>query len=199
MDRQGDLHLSFPHPAFGFTEEQYIVVGYTDDQTDDFILDRDVVRPLNHKWCLESAAEVLTWQCKSTGRCPTYGSCTLCYRSGLVGKRRLMHNDFTYKVIWYRHHSDKRYILDSKFLAEMIGKGHEIALANRTQAWRAIPTEKLSYPALEAAIKYDYQNMEYGKEEQKWMISEAYFRVVNTYNHIDKPEGYWRHEWHKHN
>ena len=144
-------------------DEQYIVVGYTDDQEDNYILERDVVRPLNHKWSLVGDPEITSWKLKSTGHCPTYGSCTHCYRSRPVRKSCVQHQDYMYKVMLMREY-DRKYIIDSKTLADLIGTGHEMALASRTQAWVVTPTHETDLDILADAIEREYKDMDCGKE-----------------------------------
>ena len=63
----------------------YIVVNYTPDQAGQIIQDRDMVRPSNHRWCMAGGIDTGTWHLRSTARCPTYGSCTVCLKAGPVG------------------------------------------------------------------------------------------------------------------
>ena len=103
------------------------MVRNTDEQEDDDILEENVVRPDNHKWCVQGGEKTATWILKSTECCPTYGYCILCYISGPVGKTCMTHMDMTYRVIL----TSRQYILDSKTLAAVIGMGLEITKANR--------------------------------------------------------------------
>ena len=58
--------------------------NYTPDQMGQDIQDADVVRPLNHKWSRPD--ETVTWRVLSADRCPTYGSCKKCFKSGPYGR-----------------------------------------------------------------------------------------------------------------
>ena len=76
-------------------EPRFIMVGYTDKQETliNDICEEDMVRPDNHKWCVQGGEETASWKLKSTAMCPIYGSCELCYRSGPVRKRFVKHKD----------------------------------------------------------------------------------------------------------
>ena len=88
-------------PEIPASQWKYIVVGYTEQQQtrNNDIQEKDVVCPKNHRWCFKGGAETKTWLQKSTQRCPMYGSCDLCYRSGPVGKVCIKHKGGKYKVI----------------------------------------------------------------------------------------------------
>jgi hypothetical protein len=62
-------------------------VGYTDDQKGKDIRDEDVVRVSNGKWIAQHSTETGSWKEKSTGRCPTYGTCSFCFKAGPTGKK----------------------------------------------------------------------------------------------------------------
>jgi hypothetical protein len=64
-----------------------IIVGYTDDQKGKDIRDEDVVRVSNGKWIVQHSTETGSWKEKSTGRCPTYGTCSFCFKAGPTGKK----------------------------------------------------------------------------------------------------------------
>jgi hypothetical protein len=113
--------------------QKHLVKNYTTDQEGQDIRDEDVVRPNNHRWCIQGDDEVRTWKRKSTARCPTYGSCTNCLKSGPVD---LFCNDELCKIkktppkyAIMRHGYDK--LLDSITIAEMLDRGHETAKADR--------------------------------------------------------------------
>ena len=58
--------------------------NYTPDQRGQDIRDEDVLRPSNHKWT--GPGEINNMRVRSTDRCPTYGSCLKCFRSGPYGR-----------------------------------------------------------------------------------------------------------------
>ena len=111
-------------PQIPASQWVYIVRGYSEDQRtkNNDIQERDVVRPSNHRWCKRGGAETEAWKQKSTQRCPTYGSCGLCFRSGPVGKVCIKHKDWKYKVIIHPLYSNTdQKIFDSQTLAEIMG------------------------------------------------------------------------------
>ena len=120
----------------GSHRQRFIVVNYSADQEGQVIRDEDVVRPLNHRWTIcytnDPDAEILSWQKKSYAGCPTYGSCQKCLKSGPVGK---VCNECPIKkfkpgyVIMGNEDGSK--ILDSITIAQMLGRPHETAMADR--------------------------------------------------------------------
>jgi hypothetical protein len=68
-----------------------IIVGYTDDQKGKDIRDEDVVRVSNRKWIAQHSTKTGSWKEKSTGRCPTYGTCSFCFKAGPTGKEVCLH------------------------------------------------------------------------------------------------------------
>ena len=77
-----------------------IIVGYTDDQKGKDIRDEDVVRVSNGKWIAQHSTETGSWKEKSTGRCPTYGTCSFCYKVGPTGKKCDSTNE-EYKILFH--------------------------------------------------------------------------------------------------
>lgn len=108
-----------------------IVVNYTPDQEGQDIRDVDVIRPSNHRWCDRGGDEIKEWKCRSNVRCPTYGSCEICYKSGPVGKDCNECPPFTDRGPIYQILKNQKNILDSMTIAEMLNKGHETAKADR--------------------------------------------------------------------
>lgn len=112
--------------------KQYIVTGYTDDQAGLDIRDEDVVRPLDHIYAEQGSAETYTWKIKSNGRCPTYGNCRNCTKSGPVDK--ICNDCQTFNGFHPRYEikiSECYRIMDAQTLAESLDMGHEIARADR--------------------------------------------------------------------
>jgi hypothetical protein len=77
-----------------------IIRGYTDDQKGKDIQDEDVVRPSNGKWTPQGSPDTGNWKEKSTGRCPTYGTCSFCYKVGPTGKKCVCTNE-EYKILFH--------------------------------------------------------------------------------------------------
>jgi hypothetical protein len=108
---------------------QRIVIGYTEDQQGQNIRDEDVVRPKNHKWARNGSGETHEWKKKSSGRCPTYGTCSLCWKAGPAGKKCTCTRG-NYLVLFYGLNT-----LDSITVADIIGQDLEVARADFMQNW----------------------------------------------------------------
>ena len=134
------------------------------------ILEKDVVRPGNKRWCKQGSEETHTWRLKSSASCPTYGSCDFCFSSGPVGKRcsKCTHEGVFLVVLYHFH------VLDSVTLAELMERGHEVAKANRTHQWRRTPTETFGYDrALLSLQKY------HPRRNSKEEITTTLMKVMN--------------------
>ncbi len=115
-----------------------MLVGFTEDQRGKDIRDEDVVRPSNHRHTEQGKDETHTWKEKSQSRCPTYGSCNMCYTCGPVGMlcKKCRQPDQggsyeqIYKILFYQ-----QCVLDSITIAKMVGAGQHIAKADRTYQW----------------------------------------------------------------
>jgi hypothetical protein len=110
--------------------QKHVIVKYTPDQEGQDIEDKDVVRPMNHRWCFKGGEETSTWKVNSWARYPTYGSCEFCKKSGPVGKTcnecPILEIEPRYVIL-----IDRNKILDSITLAQMLNQGHETAKADR--------------------------------------------------------------------
>ena len=123
--------------------------NYTPDQEGQDIRDEDVVRPRNHMWA--RGDEIATWRALSDDRCPTYGSCVKCFKSGPYG--RLCNNCNTdnvtlnktgsHYVILMKEHEKcgrvQRVVLDSITLSQICRAGQEIVRADREVRWLRTP------------------------------------------------------------
>ena len=107
----------------------YISVNYTPDQDGREIREQDIVRPANHRWCRQGGTQTATWRQVTRGRCPTYGSCCRCLKSGPIGKGCdvCMSRDAGYVIML----SEGQQVLDSVALAGLYERGHEVARADR--------------------------------------------------------------------
>ena len=114
------------------TDTCKIIVAYTDDQDGQSIRSQDVVTANNGIWFTEEEKRSMTD--KSCMRCPTYGSCQHCWKSGPVAKRCTSCNDEMcgYSFIFYTTPYGEMRLLDSQFLSGLLGTGHETVMANRT-------------------------------------------------------------------
>ncbi len=124
-----------------------IIKGYTDDQEGKDIRDEDVVRPSNGKYTKQGSPETNSWQQKSTGRCPTYGTCSFCFKAGPTGKKCPCTNG-DYLILFYR-----RYIINSITFGEMFGEELEVAKADRMQNWIRTPMMQLNSDCCDLAMR----------------------------------------------
>jgi hypothetical protein len=75
-------------------------VGYTDDQKGKVIRDEDVVQVINGKWIAQHSTKNVMLREKSTGWCPTYGTCSFCFKAGPTGKSCVC-ADGENKIVFY--------------------------------------------------------------------------------------------------
>ena len=118
-----------------FNPPQKIVKNYTPDQEGQDICPQDVVRPVNHIWA--KASKVVTWKELSRERAPTYGSCTLCFKSGPIGGpcSECNYPDKNYVVLNYDDMRGHRAVLNSITMAKIFRVGHETAKADHDILW----------------------------------------------------------------
>ena len=130
------------HPA-PRTRSRRIVVNYTDDQEGLPIRDEDVIRAENGMWYTEE--EERKFKNKSRAHCPTYGNCLNCLKCGPVGKTcnecDSIFAEYFIAFIWTRDGYSR--IADAEYVARVVGKGSEIALADRYYLWHEEPTMPL--------------------------------------------------------
>jgi len=111
----------------------YITRGFVPDPSDQdaLIADEDVIHAENGKYYTRK--EQKAFPLKSIGRCPTYGNCMRCYRSGPMNKAcevcKLAHADeqIQYSALFWRGYR----LIDADYWAIRLGLGHEPAKANR--------------------------------------------------------------------
>ena len=141
---------------------QFIVPGWIEIYDGRDIDDRDVVRPDNLKWAWGSD-EHEKWARMSTAACPTYGSCTYCFRGGPVGKlcTECMGGPVKQRYYVLRTYNERdRYTLDSLTLAGVLGRTHEVAKANRKIDWLQTPTMSGNSDCMTLAIGRECNNMD---------------------------------------
>ena len=123
-----------------------INMNYTPDQEGQDIRDKDVIRPHNHKWALSD--EMSTWRNRSNDRCPTYGSCVRCFRSGPYGRLcsncnednvTLKKDGYHYVILQKQARPGVNAVLDSITLSQIVQAGHETAKADREVRWLRTP------------------------------------------------------------
>ena len=85
---------------------------------------------------------------RSADRCPTYGSCLKCFRSGPYGRLcnncnrdtvTLNKNGLHYVILQKTSETGESAILDSITLSEIVRAGHETAKADREVRWLRTP------------------------------------------------------------
>jgi hypothetical protein len=123
-----------------------IVIGYTLDQQGQNIRDEDVMRPNNHKWARIGLSETHEWKKKSSGRCPTYGTCSLCWKAGPAGKKCTCTHGH-YLILFYGLNT-----LDSIRVANIIGQNLEVALADCMHNWARTPMMQYNELCCDLAI-----------------------------------------------
>ena len=128
-----EIPIEDPVPEHYLPTPRRIVVGYTNDQEGQDIRNDDVVRPANRRWTKQDSTETHDWKMKSSGHCPTYGSCDHCYKAGPAGKDCKCTYG-RYQILFYNRH-----VIDSITVAELIGEELEVAKADRMQAWIRTP------------------------------------------------------------
>jgi hypothetical protein len=118
---------------------------YTSDQEGQDIRDEHVVRPRNHLWARTD--EIKTFKVLSADRCPTYGSCVRCFRSGPYGRLcsncnednvTLQKDGLHYAILMKRSKCGDA-VLDSITLSRICQAGHETARADREIRWLKTP------------------------------------------------------------
>jgi hypothetical protein len=125
---------------------QQIVIGYTEDQKGQNIQDEDVVRPNNHIWARNGLSKTHEWKKKSSGRCPTYGTCSLCWKAGPVGKKYTCTHQ-NYLILFYGLNT-----LDSITVADIIGQDLEVTRADCMQNWVRTPMMQYNELCCDLAI-----------------------------------------------
>ncbi len=162
---ESDVPLKRQHVANPMTydgvgkKHVYIVKNYTPDQKGEDIWHGDVVRPSNHRWCIQGDDEVRKWSLKSTARCPTYGTCQSCYMCGPVGKRCIdCYDQEDPNPSGFVIMMDGKKILDSITIATILGQGQEIAKADRILNLHAIKMERFNSDRIWCAVQHVYKH-----------------------------------------
>ncbi len=148
-NKHGNSKIQHPEtPTSNFPPPRYIMVGYNPEHYGSvFIKDEDVVRPPNHKHTNSETPH--DWaRNRSTARCPTYGSCQICFMCGPVNEycHRCGKTD-RYLCAFYQGHT-----MDSITLARRMGTGMIRARANRNQALLQTPMFNFTTDVITLAI-----------------------------------------------
>ena len=138
----------------------------------------DVVKPINHMYTTRDGAEPEKWKLKSTMRCPTYGHCTSCVRSGPTGMACgfCQGKSAGYLCVLISRNFNNQWI-DAQWLAgKMFRDGHVTAMANRKVGWLKTPIMKTHTDRMIGWVRRFFLPEEPGmsKEERK--------RACNAYH-----------------
>ena len=120
--------------------QPFIVVSYTPDQAGQPIRDEDIIRADNGMFFTQD--EIAHFRDRSRMTCPTYGTCTGCWKAGPVGKRCNDCDDDNvgFKVVFIGVGIGR--IVDSEFIARFFNKGIEQALADRLDICIRTPSQE---------------------------------------------------------
>jgi len=159
-----------------------IVTRYTPDQEGKNIRDEDVVRPSNHRWCYQGGKETATWKSKSVGRCPTYGSCMYCLKSGPLGRfcQDCEDNGLGFQS-GYRILRNQEKLLDSITIAEMFNPGHhETAKADRFYNPAIVHYESFKETQMTLAAERKYRHIKdpAAKREQICQMRDTFYTML---------------------
>ena len=120
-----------------YHEGKFIVRSYTKDQAGMDIQKEDVVQARNSMYYTSQEKE--TWKVKNTQDLPMYGNCEQCCRSGPIGtkcsqckEKPLMEGGVATGTVRpiYQLIQVEDLFLDSCLIAEIFGKGHDVAKAD---------------------------------------------------------------------
>ena len=149
---------------------------YPNDQGDQNINEEDVARPTNHKWVKDrlEAEE----KRKTVVGFPTYGTCSICWKSGPAYKKCIKCGVVEYQVVNFRD-----YILDSQKIAELLGNDHEVAKANRLQHWLRTEAMRFRDDLFKMMLEIKHKHIE-DEQERKRTITKEYRDFTAFYSEI---------------
>ena len=128
----------------------YIVRSYSVKQAGQPIQENQVVRAGNGRFF--GRDDPRSFSVLSSARCPTYGNCSYCWRSGPLNMQCLYCNDDgnIYTYFYINHPKGGKCILDAEYMAQLVGKGddHVVALADRQYDWDRDHSQRLTYDML---------------------------------------------------
>jgi hypothetical protein len=136
---------------------QYIVVNKERQRMDGPIQDEDVVRPVNCKYTVKCVDKPYKWKRVSSMRCPTYGNCSSCARSGPAGMACGFCNErIAGYICLYINRKAGRQWIDAQWLStKLFREGHVTAMANRIVGWLHTPDTCLNARLIaEWALKF---------------------------------------------
>ena len=99
----------------------YIVRSYSVEQAGQPIQENQVVRAGNGRFFRTDEAR--SFSVLSSARCPTYGNCNYCWRSGPLNMQCRYCNDDrkVYTYFWLSHPKGGKRILDAEYIAQLVG------------------------------------------------------------------------------
>jgi hypothetical protein len=105
------------------------------------------VRPSNGKWTKQGSPETHSWKDKSSGKCPTYGTCSHCYKAGPAGKKCICTPHGDYLILFHQRH-----VIDSIKIAKLLEEELKVAKADHMVNWIRMPTMQFNYVCCDLAI-----------------------------------------------
>ena len=164
-----------------YHEGNFIVRNYTEDQAGMDIRKEDVVQARNG-WYYTSQ-EIETWKAKNTQDMPTYGNCGRCGQGGPIGtecsrcvERPPREGEVTAgagRPVYQLLQMDDMF-LDSRLIAEIYGKGHDVAKADTRHRPGVLVREADAVPPLGELYHRlnDDRNGDYWSEDEDfWDIA----------------------------
>lgn len=148
--------------------------------------DNQVVRANKYKHYLFEEEDRF-WEYSAVNR-PTYGNCLSCWKSGPLSKtcNECPGKHCAYHQLFYVISSKENVYLDAESIAKTIGKGHEVARADRT-------VEEIEYDKFEINVelflaKYDPEGI-----KKKYEICNTVLEYFggNGYEHCTTIQSYW--------
>ena len=145
---------------------------------------QDVARPKNGKFTVKDVKDP-EWRQKSWFRCPTYGNCTKCYRSGPVamGCSFCNNKDAGYLILGIlRDGNSRQQYIDAEWLASKLYKtGHVVAMANRKVGWLTTPTRRINE---DVDISKIFRTMEFDHSAPDAEIMKRSFDVLRSHQNL---------------
>ena len=146
------------------------------------IQEMDVVRPINHMYTTLEGGEPEKWKLKSTMRCPTYGNCTSCVRSGPTGMAcGFCKNKSAGYLCMYLSHDCRNQYIDAQWLAgKMFRNGHVTAMANRKVGWLKTPTARVYSEELSRWVRRYFPDEPGMCDEERKVVCDAYHQELKA-------------------
>jgi hypothetical protein len=139
---------------------EYIVRNKERQKLEGPIQEVDIVRPVNEKYTVLGGNEYRDrWIQKTTAGCPTYGNCSICYRSGPTGMAcGFCNKKWAGYLIMSINRNGSPQIIDAQWLAGQLNKrDHVDAMANRIASWLTTPMKTFMNDESLQAITYQME------------------------------------------